>query len=202
MKRGVMKKRFEDAVLEMYNKADNIFGIEIHFDSYDEIINMCMIDNRHVPPYGITKKLIPYEAFFLTKEQQDEIISRATDGCRYTWIWPKKIPIGGDKQFDKYIKELEKYEAEKKQLTPWFRKKRKLEIAKKYDLQYRSREAEGLSFEIWNISPTYSIEMFNRMKEEYSKLLKGIEPNERYKTDIQAADYFVRAYQKTHVEPR
>ena len=201
MRRDVLMKRFKEAILEMYNKADNIFGLNMHFDSYDEIVSLCMPDTRDKYAY-YKRRVIPYESFFLTKEQQDEIISKATKGCYYTWIWPKKIPIGGDKKFDKYIKELEKYEAEKKQLTPWFRKKRKLELAKKYNLQYRSREAEGLSFEIFNISPTCSKDMFKIMKEMYSKFLKGEKPEDRYMTDILAADYFVKAYQENNVESR
>lgn len=195
MKREILKERFITAVLEMYNSAECITGEKMHFDNFDELCQCCKVDRRG-------QKKIPYDSFFLDRTKQQEIISKATKGCRYNYMWPRKIKIGGDKKFDAYLKELEEYENNKKNLTPWFRKKEKMKIVEKYNLQYRSREAEGLSFEIWNISPTCNREYFERIKEIYNNHLKGIEPEERYLEDIVATDYFLETYRNNHVESK
>lgn len=195
MKREVLKERFITAVLEMYNSAECITGEKMHFDNFDELCQYCKVDKRG-------QKEIPYDSFFLDSTKQEEIISKATKGCKYNYIWPRKIKIGGDKEFDTYLKELEEYEENKKNLTPWFRKKEKMKIVEKYNLQYRSREAEGLRFEIWNISPTCNREHFEQIKEIYNNHLKGIEPEERYLEDIVATDYFLETYRNNHVESK
>lgn len=195
MKRKVLEERFITAVLEMYNSAECITGEKMHFDNFDELCQCYKVGERG-------QKEIPYDSFFLDSTKQEEIISKATKGCRYNYVWPRKIKIGGDKEFDAYLKELEEYEENKKNLTPWFRKKEKMKIVEKYNLQYRSREAEGLRFEIWNISPTCNREHFEQIKEIYNNHLKGIEPEERYLEDIVATDYFLETYRNNHVESK
>lgn len=196
MKKNKLVERFEDAILEAYNNASNIFGITMHFYSYDDLVDCCMCKEDHS-----SQRVIPYMAFLLSKETLDEITKAAVKGCHYSWVWPRKINIGGDTKFNKYIKDLDKYEKEKSSLTPWFRKKRKLELAEKYDLQWRSREAESLSFEIYNVAPTLSEKYFNEMKRQYKDFLNNKEINPKYQEDIKAADAFFKNYMKKYVKP-
>lgn len=200
MTRKVMEERFKAAILEMYNEAENVAGMKMHFDTYEDFINH-LKDDTEKDQWNHTKKVkyLPFMCFFLSKDKQDEIISRATKGCYYTWCWPHKIPIGGDRKFDRYLKELDAYEKEKKNLTPWFRKKRKLELAKKYKLQWRSREAEDMAFSIWNISPTVTEESFEKYKRSYKNKINKKKVDDAHKKEIDGFMYLVKEYKKNHV---
>lgn len=198
MNRKELVKRFEEGLLEMYNLAENAAGIQMHFESYNDLIDHLQ-NKKHDIFEKRTIVVLPYSAFYLDKATQDEIVQKAIKGCRYYWRYPGKIPIGGDRKFDKYVKELKQYEEEKKNLSRWFRKKRMDEIVKKYNLQYRSYEAESIQFELWNISPNISKESFEKYKDQYQKFLKGEKIEEKYQEDIVALDYLIKSYKASHV---
>lgn len=190
-----MVERYKEAIIEMYNKAENVSGVKMHFDTYEDIMKHLKDD----PTYGPKAKLLPYMCFYLDKKTQNEIIEKATKGCYYCWVWPKKIPFGGDPKFSKYLKELKAYEEEKKSLTPWFRKKRKAEIAKKYNLQWRSKQAEGLSFEIWNVSPNCILDKYEEYKKAYKLKTQKKKVDDKYKKDIDGLIYLVKSYTNENV---
>ena len=198
MNRKELVKRFEEGLLEMYNQAENAAGIKMHFESYDDLINHLQCKKHDIFDRR-TVVVLPYSAFYLDNEIQHEIVQKAIKGCRYYWRYPGKIPIGGDKKFDNYVKELKQYEQEKSSLSRWFRKKRMDEIIKKYNLQHRSYEAESIEFELWNISPNTNKESFDQYKEQYKKFLKGRKIEEKYQEDIIALDYLVKSYKASHV---
>ena len=195
MNNKVMIERYKQAILEMYNKAENVSGTKMYFDTYEDLVRHLKDD----PKSGPKAKILPFMCFYLDKKTQDEIIEKATKGCYYCWVWPKKIPIGGDPKFNKYLRDIEDYEREKKSLTPWFRKKRKKEIAEKYNLQWRSRQAESLRFEIWNTSPNCSRDSYKQYKDAYKLKTQKKKVEEKYKKDIDALIYLVRSYLKENV---
>ena len=201
MNRKELIERYKNAILEMYNKAENASGVNMQFDSYEDIIDNCKPDK--IGFNGEKRQVfLPYDAFYLDKKTQDEIISKATKGCKYSYRWPHKIPFGGDKKFDAYLKEMKKYEEEKKNLTRWFRKKRMDQIVKKYNLQLRSADAESLKFSIWNNSPNIDKESYEKRVDAYKMFKRKRKIPDNIRGDIEALDYLVKHYQCKHVESR
>lgn len=192
MNRKELNKRLETAVLKAYNESENIFGRIIHFNSYQDFVNSCPVINGH--------KRVPFMAFFLNPVRYEQIDEELTKNIRKHWIYPYKIQFvenGKDLRWESYKKDIEEYESVKKQLSPYERKKKMLDIAKKHDLQYRSRLAENMYFEFWNIGPTTNKNHFEKFKQEYieeskKKHIKDI--------DVLASKLFIEEYDKYHKE--
>ena len=192
MDRKELNRRFETAVLKAYNESENIFDRIIHFDSYQEFIDVCPVVNG--------RKRVPYKAFFLNPDRYEQIDEELTKNIRKYWTYPYKIQFvedGKDLRWESYRKDIEEYENVKKELSPYKRKKRMLEIAKKHNLQYRSRLAENMHFEFWNIGPTTHKNHFEKFKEEYIK-----ENNKEFiqDVDILTSKLFIEEYDKHHKE--
>lgn len=197
MDRKKFIQMYEDAVVELFNKADDIAGMNMIFDSFDDIVLCCRSWYNH----GKREKLLPFECFYLDENTQNEIVKKYTDKCTYHWVYPHKIQLN-DKKFDEYIKDIEEFDKEKKNLTRWFRNKRKKELIEKWGLKYRSREAESLAFSIWDISPSANSERFEELKRCYSE---SEQIPDKYLADIRNFKYFKDTYNmmvKPHVKPR
>lgn len=192
MDRKELNRRFEAAVLKAYNESENIFGRIIHFNSYQDFVDSCPVVNGH--------KRVPYRAFFLDPVRYEQIDKEMTKNIRKYWVYPHKIQFvenGKDLRWESYKKDIEEYENIKKELSPYKRKKRMLDIAKKHDLQYRSRLAENMHFELWNIGPTTYKNHFEKFKQEY---IEEINKEFIKDVDVLASKLFIEEYDKHHKE--
>lgn len=196
MKREKLIERYKDAVLEMFNKAKNAAGVQMSFESYEELVNSCKLAAEQ---HGKKTVILPFMAFYLDEKTQDEIIAKATVGLRYYYRWPGKIPIGDDNKFNAYLEDLKQYENDKKNLSKWFRKKRMNEIVSKYNLKLRSKEAEDLAFSIWNIAPNCRKDTYLTYINAYKDYKSNKDVPKDLKEEIEALDYLIQQYQCKHV---
>lgn len=173
------KEKYINAILKLYNSASNIFGIEFHFDSYDEFLSYCHQENG--------KYMIPVTAFYLDKEKQDEICNEAISSFIKKWVYPYKIAPIGDRKYEAYASDLAKYEKEKSSMSAYKRKKAMEELAAKHGLIQKSKAADQMLYDIWNIAPTISKPYFEKLKQYFENNEKN---NEKLDHDVKIAKIF------------
>lgn len=82
MDKKALAKRVDQALAEMYDAAENIFGRKISWEEVQELAPQMEEGGE---------KQLPWTAFYLSQEQFDEILAKYTKGLRWSYVWPYKI---------------------------------------------------------------------------------------------------------------
>lgn len=169
MERKKIIKRIKDCLNEMYTESNNVYGIDRHF-TFDEINEACKQIMNEENIEKINAFVFSY--FYLPRERHDELLKQAKKGIRYYWTWPRRTKVDEngkpvqDEEWEEYhplLKEmfikLDRKEITRKEFNQW-----ENEMAKKYNMVKRSMDAETVTFNVCDMSPTSSEENFKELK--------------------------------------
>lgn len=156
MKESKKEKLVREILNEMYLAADNLLGLPKM--SFDELVKYAIqIDD---------KKHIPFFAYYLDENTQQNIINKHTKYLRNTYIMSDKDP-----NFNDYIADV------KAGLTT-------KELRKKYKLQKRCYTRDYISFNVLNFAPNACYACVKKISELYLGVRNDATAHDRIELNI------------------